>query len=106
MQPNYENLGLDTTVLESSEYKGPLTISRGKLKLDKSLLDIDETIETYTRTKKKPYKEVKYKEKVTPLEFEDKTTSPRRSERLKSHKTTWTASKPRRTMLVNSKKVL
>ena len=61
LKPNYTNLGLDTSTLETPKTLGPTTRFKGKLKLDNETLPIDETIETFTRTKKIPYKQVKYK---------------------------------------------
>ena len=104
---DYTNEGLDTTSLVLPKSTGPTTRSKGKLKLDNDLLPIDDTIETYTRTKKQPYKQVKYKEEYNPPEFEDKVPVLRRSERLnKSPKTTWKGTKSRKAMSVNGKTML
>ena len=64
LRPNYENPGIDTTTLDTI-YNGPTTRSRGKLKLDNQALNNENTVETFPRTKKKSYKEVKYKEDVS-----------------------------------------
>ena len=79
LKSNYENQGLDTSKLEVS-YKGPMTRSKGKLQLDNQALNIDETITPYARSKKKSYREVKYKEAEIPEEFKEDTLEPRHSE--------------------------
>ena len=52
LKPDYINLGLDTSALETPKASGPITRSKGKLKLDNEVLANAETIESFTRTKK------------------------------------------------------
>ena len=101
---NYNNLGLDTSKLETDQYNGPVTRSKGKLKLDNNIMEIEEDIESFPRKKKEPYKDIKYKETVMPKEFDENIKELRRSDRLK--KTKWESSKTRKTMMVNSKRIL
>lgn len=97
LKPDYVNIGLDTTTLETPKLTGPTTRSKGKLKLDNEALVIDDTIESFTRGKKQPYKFTKYKKEYVPPEFHDEIKTIRRSERLKEQpKTSWTSSKPRK----------
>lgn len=83
---DYENSGLDTSTLDTP-YTGPTTQSKGKLKLNCHILNNDESIEHFPRAKKKPHKDVKYKEALIPEEFNNITPEPRRSDRLE--KTIW-----------------
>jgi hypothetical protein len=107
LKPDYISIGLDSSILEQPKVNGPTTRSKGKLKLDIIVIPIDESIETFPRAKKLPYKHVKYKEKYTPPEFTDKEQMPRRSERIKEHsKTTWKASNSRKTMHINGKTLI
>jgi hypothetical protein len=59
---DYINIGMDTSHLEVP-FEGPITRAKGKLVLDNDKLDIDESIEQHPRSKKLPYKQVKYKDK-------------------------------------------
>ena len=104
------NNGMDTSQLEVPSV-GPITRAKGKLVLDNDKLDIDESIDQHPRTKKLPYKDIKYKDKYVPPTFQDPITSPvtnpRRSERLKKPPgTTWTASRTRKTMTVNGRSII
>ena len=81
MKPDFVNQVLDTTIL-GVPASGPTTRSKGKLNLANDPIPNDESIETYTRTGKVPYKDVKYKGGYTPPESTD-TPEKRRSERLK-----------------------
>jgi hypothetical protein len=56
------NVGMDTSQLEVP-FEGPISRAKGKLILDNDKIDIDESIDQYTRTKKQAYKEVRYKDK-------------------------------------------
>ena len=85
-------------------YNGPTTRSKGKLKIDNQVLNTEETIEFFPRTKKKSYKEVKYKENVITEEFKEITPEPRQSERLLG--SSWTGSKTRNAMTVNGRRLL
>ena len=71
------------------------------------MIPIDETIESFPRTGKVPYKQVEYKKKFIPPEFKDPTPRVRRSERITPVATRpltrWTASKARKAMLVNGR---
>ena len=60
---DYTNIGMDTSQLEVP-FEGPITRAKGKIILDNDKIDIDESIDQYTRTKKQAYKEVKYKDKM------------------------------------------
>ena len=68
LKPEYENPGLDTTCLAVPKDMEIRTRSKGKLKLDSTQLPLDDTIKTYVGTKigKKSYKDVKYKNSITP----------------------------------------
>lgn len=104
LKQDYVNLGNVTSTLEVPKVQGPTTRSKGKLKLDNDKLIIDETIESFTRTRKKPYKEVTYDKKYVPPEFEGKVPILKPSEWLKDKpKTTWEAAKSRKTMHVNGR---
>jgi len=72
-----------------------VTRSKGKLKLDNNVIPMDDTIETFVRSGKKHYKEVKYKDKYTPEEFKEPVveTKLRRSERLRANFTKWEPSR-------------
>ena len=78
----YVNPGLDTTVIEVPRVTGPITRSKGKLKLDNDVMPVDESIETFTRSKQLPYKEVQYKEQYTPPEFKEPDVPLRQSKQL------------------------
>ena len=52
----YVNPGLDTTVIEVPKDTGPITRPKGRLKLDNDVMPIDESIESFTRSKQQPYK--------------------------------------------------
>jgi len=106
IKPICTNLGLDTTNVFMPRTLGPTTRSKGKLKLDNETLPIDETIDSFTRTKKQSYEDVNYKDTYIPPDFEDVTTIPRRSERLKDRPTIWEASKSRKVMIINSKMLI
>ena len=107
LKPDYINLGLDTDTLETPKSTGPTTRSKGKLQLDNEVLAINETIESFTRSKKQPYKYTKYKEEYVPPDFQEEVTTLRRSERIKEQpKTTWTSSKSRKAMSVNGKTII
>ena len=101
----YVNMGLDTSILAMSKTKGPMTRAQGRLQLDNDVLPIDDTIESYPRTKKVPYNQVEYKEKYTPPEFKDPIPPVRCSERINPTKdrplTRWTAAKTRKAQKVN-----
>ncbi|HEY9710848.1 MAG TPA: reverse transcriptase domain-containing protein, partial [Oculatellaceae cyanobacterium] len=102
---DYTNLGLDTSHLALPKGTGPVTRSKGKLALDNTPLAVDESIETFTRSKKKGYKHVKYKEKYVPEEHVDEiqSTKPRRSDRLKGRPpTVWKQSKESKALLTNT----
>ena len=69
IKPICTNLGLDTTNVFMPRTLGPTTRSKGKLKLDNETLPIDETIDPFTRTKKKSYEDVNYKDTYIPPDF-------------------------------------
>ncbi|HEY9706697.1 MAG TPA: hypothetical protein V6D48_00665, partial [Oculatellaceae cyanobacterium] len=71
IKPNYDNPGLDRSTLAIPKTNGPITRSKGKLRLDNDILPIDESINSYPRVKKQPYKQVEYKEAYAPPVFED-----------------------------------
>ena len=76
------------------------TSSKGKLKLNKGLADLDDSTHQLTRSKKQPYKDVVYKESPNSGETNNPILTkdrPRRSERL--NKTTWGPSKITKTLL-------
>lgn len=107
---DYASIGMDTSQLEIP-FEGPITRAKEKLTLDNDKIDIDESIDQYSRTKKQPYKEVKYKDKYVPPAFQDPITSPvtnpRHSERLKKPTgTTWTASRTRKALKVNGRSII
>src|SRR5687768_3473803 len=105
LKPSYTNSGMNT---KSLVVPGTpiVTRSKGRLMLDNNVIPLDDTIETFVRTRKKPYKEVEYKDKYTPDEFEEPMEEPtsrksarlgetklRRSERLKANFTKWEPSR-------------
>ena len=103
---DYVNPGMNTTSLVMPRDNGPTTRSKGRLKLDNDTLQVDETINSYPKTKKKPYKQVKYKDDYAPPEFDDKVPKIRHLERLSDcdrqqtdqrSSTVWTSSKPAKT---------
>ena len=87
-KPDYINLGFNTSTLKTLQSLGPTTRFKGKLKLDNETLTIDQTIETFTRTKKIPYKQVKYKDDYAPPEFKDKVPAPQCSKQFKAQSKT------------------
>ena len=101
---DYVNPGLDTTGLYSPRDTGVVTQSKGKLKLDNDVLPLDDSIDTFVRPKKKPYKEIKYKNNYKPGESRNGTfvNKPRRSDRLKGG-TTFGPSKTTNAMFVNER---
>ena len=101
LKPEMENPGLNTATFVVP-YNGPTTRSKGKLKLDNQSMNIDESIKSFPRSKKKPYKEIKYKEAVIPKKFDNDIQEPRRSERIKN--TSWTGT--RQSLTVNGKRLL
>ena len=64
LKPTYENPGIDNSCLTFP--KEIITRSKGKLKLDNVPIPIDESIKTFVRDGKRPYKEVKYKSGYIP----------------------------------------
>ena len=48
-----------------------MTRTQGRLQLHNDVIPLDDTIESYPRTKKVPYKQVEYKKKYIPPEFKD-----------------------------------
>ena len=83
LKPTYTNPGMDTKSLVVP--RTPMaTRSKGKLMLDNNAIPLDDTIETFVRSRKKSYKEVKYKDNYRPDEFKEpfKEPSPRKSARL------------------------
>ena len=103
----YVNQGVDTVNLAVPKVNKPLTRAQGRLQIHNEVIPIDETIETFTRTKKVPYNQVEYKKKYIPPEFKDPTPVVRRSERITPvatrPTTRWTASKTRKAMSVNGR---
>jgi len=106
LKPEYMNPGLDTSTL-TVPTTGPITRSKGKLQLNNTQLPMDESIQTFTRLKKKPHKEIKYKEVYIPPETSHKpheVSQPnRRSKRLQ---TRWEASKERKAHFTNTENVI
>ena len=91
VRPEYINQGLDTSTI-AVPATGPTTRSKGKLSLSNDTLPTDDSIETFTKSGKEPYKKVKYKKKYTPPESQGVPT--RRSDQLKGRPTTlWTSSR-------------
>src|SRR4051812_27325025 len=78
----YVNQGLDVVTLAVPKTDKPMTRAQGRLQLHNDLLPVDETIETFTRNKIVPYKQVKYKENFTPPEYKNPIPIARRSERI------------------------
>ena len=101
---DYVNPGLDTTGLYSPRDTGVVTRSKGKLKLDNDVLPLDDSTDTFVRSKKKSYKEIKYKKDYKPEESHNGvfTSKPRRSARLKGG-TTFGPSKTANAMFVNGR---
>src|SRR5687768_3403213 len=65
--------------------KAPMaTRSKGILMLDNNAIPLDDTIETFVRSRKKSYKEVKYKDNYIPDELNEplEEPSPSKSPRL------------------------
>src|SRR5688500_16176609 len=62
LKPTYENPGIDTSQLTFPKDNEIITRSKGKLILDNVPLPLEESIKTYVRVKKKPYKSIKYKQ--------------------------------------------
>ena len=61
LKPTYTNPGMDTKSLVVP--RTPMTTrSKGKLMLGNNAIPLDDTIETFVRSRKKAYKEVKYKD--------------------------------------------
>ncbi len=52
----YVNQGVDTVNLAVPKIDKPLTRAQGRLQIYNEVIPIDETIESFTRTKKVPYK--------------------------------------------------
>ena len=128
LKPSYENKGLDTSQLYVP--KAQLE-NNTKLVLDNDPLTLDDTIPTYSRTGKKAYREVQYKDDYTPQEFtnpenvkkkvtfsdqkndfkndsptvkvQDQSSQPRRSERLR---TKWKPTKIAKVMFATMKPYL
>ena len=73
IRPDYINEGLDVSTLVVPA-SGPTTRSKGKLRLGNDYLATDDTIETFPRTKKVPYKKVKHKHQYVPPESEGMPT--------------------------------
>ena len=102
----YVNPGLDTVNLAVPKADKPLTRAQGRLQIHNEVIPIDDTIESFTRTKKVPYKQIEYKKKFIPPEFKNPTPVVRRSERITPvatcPTTRWTASKTIKVMNVNA----
>ena len=103
----YVNQGVDTINLAVPKVDKPLTRAQGRLQIHSEVIPIDDSIESFTRTKKVPYKQVEYKKKFIPPEFKDPTPVVRRLERITPvttrPTTRWTASKTRKAMTVNGR---
>lgn len=101
----YVNQGVDTINLAVPKVNKPLTRAQRRLQIHSEVIPVDESIESFTRTKKVPYKQVEYKKKFIPPELKDPTPGVRRSERLTPvttcPTTRWTASKARQAMTIN-----
>ena len=70
LKPTYTNPGMDTKSLVVP--RTPMaTRSKGKLLLDNNVLPLDDTIETFVRSRKKSYKEVRYRDNYRPDEFKE-----------------------------------
>ena len=101
------NPGMDTSKLQVPT-TGVITRSKGKLKLDNCPVGIDESIQTFTRSKKQAYKDIVYQGspdsgEVNTLIMEPMKDRPRRSERLK---TTWGPSKVTRALIGSTNELL
>ena len=66
LKPSYENKGLDTSQLYVPKEQ---LESNNKLILDNEPVTLDDTIPTYSRTSKKAYREVQYKDEYIPQDF-------------------------------------
>ena len=108
LKPIYINPGMDTKNLVVP--RTPMvTRSKGKLMLDNNATPLNDIIETFVRSRKKPYKEIKYKDSYRPDEFKEPIEQPspwksarldelkpRRSAKLKAN---FTKGEPSRTKL-------
>ena len=89
LKPSYVNPDMDTSKLIVPKEMGRITRSKGKLILDNDPIPMDDTIPTYSKSKKKPYKKIKYQSNYTPEEYDGEISpKPRRSDRLKRNSST------------------
>ena len=76
------NHGLDIVNLAVPKADKPITRAQGRLQLHNEIIPIDNSIETFPRTGKEPYTQVKYKKKFILPKYKDSLPSVRRSERI------------------------